>query len=128
MKFRALCLGLAALVSLTSGCVYRHHPCWGFRLHPCTTPGGGGGPACCSSPVSAPVVYRPAAGFPGGDCCLNGINGGGPVISQPTGYPPPGYPPMNYPPVIGNPMALPGASIIPSHELPNPMPVKPGGQ
>jgi hypothetical protein len=43
--------------------------------------------------------------------------GGGATIAQPVGFPP----------VIGQPTPLPGPTVIPSSELPNPMPVKPSG-
>jgi hypothetical protein len=36
-----------------------------------------------------------------------------------------GLPTTSYPPVIGQPIPLPGPTVIPSSELPNPMPVKP---
>jgi hypothetical protein len=118
MKFRAICLGLAALVSLTSGCLpYHNHPCWGFRLHPCQNGGGACG-ACapvCSSPIHHPILHKFKDGGAGCSTCI-----GGSTITQPAGYPM-----MTYPPVIGQPTPLPGPTIIPSNQLPNPMPVKP---
>ncbi len=120
MKFRAICFGLVALVSLTSGCLYHRHPCWGFRLHPCQTGGGCGTCApVCSSPIHHPILHHKIASV--GSGCPSCI-GGGAMINQPVGYPS-----MAYPPIIGNPSPLPGPTIIPSHDLPNPMPVKPSG-
>lgn len=119
MKFRAICLGLAALVFATSGCLpYRQHPCWGFRLHPCQTGGGACGTCApvCSSPIHHPILHRMADIGPGCSTCV----GGGTMITQPVGYPS-----MGYPPVIGQPVPLPGPTVIPSNQLPNPMPVKP---
>ena len=118
MKYRAICLGLVALVSLTSGCLpYHRHPCWGFRLRPCQT---GGNCAPCepawSSPIHHPIKHRLAHVGHGCPTCI----GGGAMINQPLGQPS-----TSYPPVIGQPVPLPGQTVIPSHELPNPMPVKP---
>jgi hypothetical protein len=113
MKLRVICLGLVALVSLTSGCLpYHRHPCWGFRLRPCQTGGNCavGAPAW-SSPIHHPILHKRLHA----DCpvCI----GGGATIAQPVGFPP----------VIGQPTPLPGPKVIPSSELPNPMPVKPSG-
>jgi hypothetical protein len=122
MKFRAICLGLVALVFTTSGCLpYHNHPCWGFRLHPCSTGGGGGCGVCapvCSSPIHHPILHKFSVGAPGCSTCV----GGGPIITQPISYPI-----GTNPPVIGQPNPLQGPSIIPSRELPNPMPVKQSG-
>lgn len=43
------------------------------------------------------------------------------MVSSPIAYAPAGYAPA-----IGNPVPIPGPSVIPSTQLPNPMPVKPG--
>ena len=118
MKFRAISLGLAALVSIASGCMpYRHHPCWGFRLHPCATGGGQCAPAG-SSPIHHPIKHRLAHVGHGCPTCI----GGGAMINQPIGLPT-----TSYPPVIGNPVPLPGPTVIPSNQLPSPMPVKQSG-
>ncbi len=121
MKYRMICFGLAALVSMTSGCFYRHHPCFGFRLHPCQTGGGQCAPVC-SSPIRTPIVHhRPPMSTPGCPSCFSA----GPIISQPGGYPS-----TAYPPVIGYPVPIPGATSGPSASelhMPNPMPGKPGG-
>jgi len=120
MKFRAFCFGLLALVSLTPGCLpYRHHPCWGFRLHPCST--GGQCESACSSHIGH---HRPPAVI--SDCA--GCIGGGAMMHQPVAYPATAFQSYPYPPVIGKPIPIPGPTVIPSQELPNPMPVKPGGQ
>ncbi|MBA4191404.1 MAG: hypothetical protein C0467_25775 [Planctomycetaceae bacterium] len=68
--------------------------------------------------VGGPIV-------PGGPDCPGCASGGAPTFNVPTGYPPAGYPPVGYPPQIGKPMPLPGATIVPGNELPNPMPVNP---
>ncbi len=121
---RAFLFGLIAAVSMTSGCACCDNPCWGFRLHPFHSGCGGCGCPAYSSPVSAPVVYRPPTVMSGGPDCPS-CGGGGPVFHQPAGYPAPGgYPTMGYPPIIGNPMPLPGAPGFPGHDsvIPNPMP------
>lgn len=111
MKSRAFCFGLVALACMSSGCLYRNHPCFGFRLHPCQTPGCGA-PACgipaCSSPitVSRPILH------PGCSSCA----GGGAMVAPPIGYPPAGYAPL-----IGNAVPIPGPGLVP---YPNPMPGK----
>jgi hypothetical protein len=121
MTFRAICLGLAALVLTTAGCLpYHRHPCWGFRLRPCQTGGGDCG-ACApawSSPIHHPILHRLA--HHGHDCpaCI----GGGATIATPAVYPS-----TSYPPVIGEPVPLHHPTIVPSDKVPNPMPVKPSG-
>jgi hypothetical protein len=127
MKFRALLLGIMAVVSMTSGCCYGpSNPCWGWRLHPCNHCGGCGG--CCpaySSPVSAPVVYRaPGTLVASGPDCPT--CNGGQVIHPSTGFPAPSVgPAMPYTPVIGNPMPLPGTpGVVPHDMVPSPMPPK----
>lgn len=118
MKFRAICFTLVALVSMTSGCLYSRHPCWGFRLHPCQTGGGMCAPAC-SSPINRPLLNHKRSIAPGCPTCI----GDGSFAAPPMGA----FPSMAYPPVIGTPYPIPGPKVIPSGELPNPMPVKPGG-
>ena len=123
MKFRAICFGLVALVSTTSGCLpYHNHPCWGFRLHPCATGGACG--ACapcapvCSSPIHHPILHKLADLGPGCPTCT----GETPVMSAPAGYPT-----MSFPPIIGQPSPLPAPRVVPPGETPNPMPTtKPG--
>lgn len=128
LQTRSILFGLIAIVSTTSGCACCDNPCWGFRLHPFhSSCGSCNSCGCCpaySSPVSAPVVYRPptiATGAP--DCPSCG--GGGVVMHQPPIYPAPsGFPVTGYPPIIGNPMPLPGTPSFPGHDtiVPNPMP------
>ena len=114
MKARILTLAFVAVTSLASGCYWCHssccHPCLGWRLHnwchPCAP--------VCSSPVpSVGPVVGPVVGPGCGGCC----DGGGPTITQPAGYPP----------VIGQPIPLPGPTVVPSSVLPNPMPVPKNG-
>jgi hypothetical protein len=113
MKFRAICFGLVALVSMTSGCLYMRHPCWGFRFHPCQT-GGMCAPAC-SSPIHRPLLHHHkfSHGAIGCPTCAGGPSGA--------------FPAMAYPPIIGNPMQLPAPKVVPSGDMPNPMPTKPAG-
>jgi hypothetical protein len=118
MKLRVICLGIVALVSMTSGCLpYHNHPCWGFRLHPCQT---GGNCAPCapawSSPIHHPIGHKLSHVGLGCPTCIGGGAMISPAISGPS---------VIYPPVIGQPTPLPGPTVIPSHDLPNPMPVKP---
>jgi hypothetical protein len=89
-----------------------------------------GEPTGSTGPTVGPVVTKPAC---------HGCNGGTPSFGPgegipvtPTGYPATGYPATGYPsigyPSIGpvTPIA-PGPTVVPSYELPNPMPVpKPG--
>lgn len=124
MKSRALlCILAVGVVSLTSGCrCFRCcFPNVGWRLHD-----GEGlfshhhhGASGCAAPafrppvvVSGPVVSGPIV--PGPDCpgCVGGEFP--PAMAQPVAYP-----------VIGSPMPLPGAKVVPN-ELHNPTPVKPG--
>ena len=124
MKFRTLCLGLVALVSMTSGCLYHNHPCFGFRLHPCASRGEGG---CSPCSACKHFFHQPVSS----EGC--GCNSGGAAMGYPSGYGSmPGYPAGSYVPLIGNPNPLPGTgspTIIPSRDLPmpNPMPGKTGG-
>lgn len=128
MKSRAIwSILLAGVVSMSSGC-YCLHNCfpnvgWRFHQHGC----GGCAPACtsaCSSP--APVAFGSGPVVPGGPGCSSCAAGAlpPPIVTQPAGYTPAGYTPAGYPPVIGSPMPIPGPTIIPSSELPVPMPVK----
>lgn len=133
MKSRAIWSALVvSVVSLTSGC-HCFHNCfhntfpnvgWRFHQHGC----GGCMPACAPA-CSAPVVVGSGPVVPGGPACHGCASGELPptVTHQPAGYQPAGYPPVGYPPVIGHPMPLPGPTVIPSNELPTPMPVKKGG-
>jgi hypothetical protein len=116
MKRRALLCALAmCIVSLTSGCFCCHEcfPNLGWRFRGC---------CCCghvnSAPVSTPVAFRPPMVVASGPEC--------PRCPPHGGNQPAGYPPIAYPPVIGNPMPIPGANVIPSSELPQPMPAKSG--
>jgi hypothetical protein len=143
MKKRLLCLGLLAAVSqlLTTGChpVARwraNHPCGAcgpvYRpaLHPIKTRqailGEYAAPVgVASSPVMSPPCHG-CGGSPGAPGVPVGLSGahyeGIPVT--PTAYPPVGgYPPIANP-AIGQPIPIaPGPKVIPSHELPNPMPL-----
>lgn len=109
MKTRAFWYSLVVgVVSLTSGCCCFHDcfPNLGWRFHqgcqPCA-------PSC--APCSPCGSFRPPMVVGGGPDCP-GCAMGAPV-TQPAGYPP----------VIGKPMPIPGASIVP--ELHPPAPVTP---
>lgn len=118
-------------VSMTSGCncfrahfpcVSSHFPNLGWRFHDGVGIGAGG--PCCApgAPIGGGPVMSP-------EChgCGSGPMAPPTVIHQPAGYAPNGYPPVAYPPMIGPARPLPGATIIPSNELPSPMPVKEKG-
>lgn len=118
MRIRACLFGLMAAVSLTSGCACCDHPCWGWRFHPCHSPCCSTPAPCCggcpafSSPVSAPVVYRPPTVAVSPDCpCASST----PVLSHPV----PLGNPSPYPPIISNPMPLPGTTITPGTSIKN---------
>jgi hypothetical protein len=139
MKKRLLCLGLLVAVSqlFATGC----HPVQRWRAnHPC----GACGPCGMGAqkhPLLHPVQTRQAA---------HGNMLAGPMVGPVMTAPPchgcgggptvPGYPvsmsgspgavfPVTqqgngYPPIISYPMPItPGPTVIPSHELPSPMPV-----
>lgn len=141
MKMRLLCLGI--LVTLSQLCATGCHPIQRWRSnHPCGVcgPCGPCSSASQAHPLLHPVQTRRAAH---GDVVV-----GGPVVGPVVGAPPchgcggtvvPGAPvgysgkpgdvvpitgaPMGYPP-IGYPMPItPGPTVVPSYELPNPMPV-----
>jgi hypothetical protein len=124
MKTRALFFALVVgVVSLTSGChCFRcMFPNAGWRFHEGWWRHGNGNGCATCPPIGGPIAYRPPIVVPGGPDCV-GCNGGVPSIHQPIGYPP-----VAYPPVIGNPMPIPGGpTVIPSNELPHPMPNKKG--
>lgn len=118
MKRRLLCLGLLAAVSqvFATGCFF--HPIARWRAnHGC-------GP--CSR-VGHPVGHRggTVVGEPVGVPACHGCNSGVPVV---VGGGPGDLIPITNPPSIGQPYPItPGPKVIPSYELPNPMPVKPPG-
>lgn len=136
MKSRALWYALVAVsLSMTTGChCFRCcFPNLGWRLHDDHGVfqghhgASGCAPACgpvCAPAYRPPVIVPAPVGYgpvgPVGmapDCpgCVGGVY---PVSVGPT--------PVAYPPVIGNPMPLPGATVVPN-ELHNPAPVKPNG-
>lgn len=147
MKKRLLCLGLFAAVAqlFGSGChpVARwraNHPCGTYHHHPLLHPiqtrraifamnGGGYPPA--GADVSAHSVGPAVSGAPvvmTPPCHGCGDSHGVPVAGPypiPTDVVPTGVPPGV--PSIGQPMPItPGPTVIPSYELPAPMPVPKG--
>jgi hypothetical protein len=118
MKTRAFVFAfVVGIVSMTSGChCFRcMFPNAGWRFHEGWWRHGNGCGTC--APASAPIAFRPHAGGPVVPDCV-GCNGGVSHAGVPVGYPP-----IAYPPVIGNPVPIPGGpSVIPSSELPAPMP------
>ncbi len=133
MKKRLLVLGLVAVLPqvFSTGCCLvsrwrANHPCGiHSHYHPFLHPiknrraaiaeglANCNGPANCGSPVG---VSPPCHG------CGVGVSG------MPVSYGPPGeyFVPTSTvgTPSIGSPMPLtPGPTVVPSHELPNPMPV-----
>ena len=143
MRKRLLCLGLLAAVSqlFATGCFVFHpvahwranHPCGVHShshplLHPIQTRRaaineGAAGTSAQAGPTVGPVVgmapchgCAPTTGYPVG---LNG----GPVT-------PGDLVPVTHPPTIGYPTPIVpgGPTVVPSYELPHPMPVKPPGQ
>ncbi len=131
MKKRLLCLGLLAAVSqlFATGCIF--HPVARWRAnHPCHACGP------LAHPVLHPIQTRRAILGehvgpivpPCHGCGTQGVpvgQGGVPhegVSVTPTGYPPIGNPAIGYPIPI-----TPGPKVIPSHELPSPMPLPKSG-
>lgn len=121
MKKRLLCLGLLAAVTqlFATGCFI--HPVARWRAnHPC---------GACHPVLHRPVLHRPVAvesvgpvvppchgcgSAPGVPVGLSGLRGDVvPITHPPTGYPAIGYP---------TPLT-PGPTVVPSYELPAPMPV-----
>src|SRR5262245_21146524 len=133
MKKRLLCLGLLVVVSqlFATGC-FRHHPVvdrWRGN-HPC----GACGP-CASHPISVhrPIMDRhalaaePTVGPLVGTAPCHGCGTTGLPVGLNTGNS--DLVPDTHPPTIGYPTPItPGPTVVPSYELPHPMPVKPGGQ
>jgi hypothetical protein len=132
MKKRLLCLGLLAITQLfATGCFFFHpvarwranhpcgacHPCKSYHplLHPVQTRRAIlGEPAGAVGPV---VTNPPCHGCGNGPGVPVGLNGGpGDVV--PITHPPTGYPAIGYPTPL-----TPGPTVIPSYELPHPMPV-----
>jgi hypothetical protein len=137
MKSRLLCLGLLATVSqlFATGCFHpiqrwrANHPCGTCRpcgvcaekhplLHPVHTrramigdPVGPVGPVMASPPCHGCSSGMVAPGVPVGF-------GGNPGTVVPITAPPAGYPPIGYPMPI-----TPGPTVVPSSDVPNPMPV-----
>jgi hypothetical protein len=149
MTTRLVCLGLLAAASqiIATGCCLR--PCHWRAHHPCNDcgPPGPGFTAQVYHPLLHPVLTRRAlvkgdlggpVGVPAGP-----VVSGSPVVMTPpchgceTGIPVgyngfPGLPggsvvPVTSPPSISGPTPItPGPMVVPSYELPHPMPVKPG--
>ena len=140
MKMRLLCLGLLISASqlFATGC----HPVDRWRAN---HPGGVGCGTCapCMSarpmmhpiqtrravmgeavgPVYGPVVSSPPCHGCGGSNVGPGVPvtfHGAPGDLVPVNHPPAGYPAIGYPVPI-----TPGPMVVPSYELPSPMPVKP---
>ena len=124
MKARAFVFALlVGTVSMTSGCQcfrcmfpyagWRFHEGWWGHCGPGAHDCAPCGPGCC------PIAYRRPLLVGGGPDCPS-CNVGIPVMQHPASYPT-----GSYPPIIGNPMAIPGGpNVIPSGELPAPMPNK----
>jgi hypothetical protein len=124
MKTRAFVFTLiVGVVSMTSGChCFRcMFPNAGWRFHEGWWGHGGCAPCGTCGPATGPIAYRPPVVVPNHDCV--GCNGAVPGMGPGTGYPT-----ITYPPIIGNPVPIPGGpSVIPSSELPAPMPNKKNG-
>lgn len=129
MKNRILCLGLVAVVTqlFGTGCLF--HPVARWRAnHPC----GACGPCHHYHPLLHPVQTRRAVlGEPSGAVATvppcHGCNSSSMPVSF-SSSPGPIVPTTNTP-TIGYPMPLtPGPTVIPSYELPSPMPMKPAGK
>jgi hypothetical protein len=126
MKTRALWYSLfVGVVSMTSGCCCAREcfPNVGWRLHPgaSCSPCAPACSSCAPGPAfRPPMVVSGGPIVPGGPDCPGCAGGGGGSYPLPAGYQP------GYPPVIGRPMPIPGATIVPGTELHQPMPVKPG--
>ncbi len=119
MKRRLLCLGLLAVISqvFSTGCIF--HPVARWRAnHPC-------GP--CARGVHHPVGHRHAiVGEPVGAPACHGC--GSPGVHVGLGGVPGDMIPVTNSPSIGQPYPItPGPKVVPSYELPTPMPVKPPG-
>jgi hypothetical protein len=138
MKKRLVCLGLLAVASqlIASGCCWR--PCHWRAHHACNDCAPGPGyTAHVRHPLLHPVLTRRA--FVKGDVGNPPVAAAhGPVVMSPpchgceTGIPVgfngfPGVVPVTHPPTITSPTPItPGPMVVPSYELPHPMPVKPG--
>jgi hypothetical protein len=121
MKLRWAYLVLIGMMVGSSGC-YCHHPCWGFRLHPCATP-------ACYYPPRKPLLHHKyyKFGYPVPmahcDACL--VQPG--ITPLPSAQPVMTFPTAAFPPIVGQPTPLPGTGPqgVPSgSELPHPMPMK----
>lgn len=124
MRTRLLWFGLLAAVSQTfaTGCFF--HPVARWRAnHPC---------APCAGVVHRPILHRPAlAAEPVGPVIGHApCHGCNVAPGVPVGYG--GYPadlvPVTGVPSFGHPYPItPGPTVVPSTELPNPMPVPKNG-
>ncbi|MDW8241775.1 MAG: hypothetical protein RMJ88_01020 [Thermogemmata sp.] len=121
MKWRWATSAVTLLAFISSGC-YCHHPCWGYRLHPWSTP-------ACYYPPRKPLLHHryykwgyPVPGMP------YAVYETPPAaITASPSVPVVAYPIGAYPPIVGQPTPLPsgGSNGAPSNgELPHPMPMK----
>ena len=83
------------------------------------------GPVATGPVITSPPCHGCGAStfVPGAPVSFDGPSGSVVPVNGPTGYPlngPTGYPPIGYPIPIS-----PGPMVVPSYELPAPMPVKP---
>lgn len=121
MKRRWAYLLLAVLPLAGTGC-YCHHPCWGFRLHPCATP-------ACYYPPRKPLLHHKfyKYGYPLPEAVCDSCVVPPAVSAVPLAGPAVAYPVGAYPPIVGQPSPLPPSGpngVTPGTELPHPMPMK----
>jgi hypothetical protein len=118
--------GLTLLVILplaSTGC-YCHHPCWGFRLHPCASP-------ACYYPPRKPLLHHkfykygyPLPEAPCETCVVPPTVSGAVSLVAPVV---PSYPVATTPVIVGQPSPLPPNASNGANNgsaLPYPMPMK----
>ncbi|MCI0704425.1 MAG: hypothetical protein L0241_25495 [Planctomycetia bacterium] len=131
MKNRLLCVGLVAVVCqlISTGCCWRY--CYWREKHPCRS---------CTPAFTAPVQHPVLHPILTRRALVKGDTGA-PVVGMPAchGCATPGIPvgfgglpsdvvPITHPPTITPPTPITpgGPMIVPSYELHQPMPAKPG--
>jgi hypothetical protein len=121
MKLRWAFLVLIGLTAANTGC-YCHHPCWGFRLHPCATP-------ACYYPPRKPLLHHKyyKFGYPFPPVACDACFASPSITTLPAAPTVMTFPTGAYPPIVGQPTPLPGPGpqgTPMGSELPHPMPMK----